>query len=258
MNVNWTLSAIVSAYATFIGICYMFGFWTVLHFNILEFATPIEIIKSAVYPLIPAAIGILFWALLDAYRTQPVPKVKDDTGKIERWILRFMNILLLVMIALNLYIYIIVPTYYLFISAPEERLHYALPLMSFLSTIYFLINPPFLKNHKEIVRNLVIIFLCALPTVSYMQGMNNITGILEGNTAYYFLKSSTPACEVKNNNKMIYVGSYGSAFFFVNSVDKDICIERRNGAILSYYRPPVVSKLDGVISRLRQRFFGAH
>lgn len=229
---NWTLSAFCYFYFVFVGICYLLGFWTPLHFNVLEFLSPIDMIKSATYPVIPAALGIFFWVLVDSYNSQGTRKPEHDDPKAIKMLFWVLLVLILLMFLINI-ISLASHLYYLFVSEPEKRLYYALPAASIVSIFYFLSKPPFLINSHKIIRNFVIIFSCILPTVSYFQGSKNITEILEGESNFYYLKRNSKNCLIDNGSKMIYLGYYGSSYFFVNSKSKDICIEKDGGVLLS-------------------------
>jgi hypothetical protein len=230
---NWTFSALCYFYFVFVGACYLLGFWTPLHFNILEFLSPIDMIKSATYPVIPAALGIFFWVLLDSYNSQGTKKPESDDPKsitILFWVIMVLFLLLILINVISLASYL----YYSFLAEPEKRLSYALPAASTISIFYFLSKPPFLIEKHKFVRNFVIIFVCILPTVSYFQGSKNITEILEGTSNYHYLKSSSKNCLINDNARLIYLGFYGQNYFFVNSISNDICIEKNGGVLLSF------------------------
>lgn len=229
---NWTLSAFFYFYFVFVGICYLLGFWTPLHFNILEFLSPIDMIKSATYPVIPAALGIFFWVLMDSYNSQGTKKPEHDEPRVVKVLFWVIVVLFLLAFLINM-ILLASHLYYLFLSEPEKRLSYALPVASIVSIFYFLSKPPFLINSPKFIRNFVIIFACMLPTVSYFQGSMNITATLEGDSNFYYLKSNSKNCLIDKGSKMIYLGYYGSSYFFVNSKSQDICIEKNGGVLLS-------------------------
>lgn len=230
---NWTLSALCYFYFVFVGICYILGFWTPLHFNVLEFLSPVDMIKSATYPVIPAALGIFFWVLMDSYNTQGTKKPEGDDPKAIKILFWIMVVLVLLLVLLNV-VSLISHLYHLFMAEPEKRLSYALPAASIISTIYFLSKPPFLIENHKFIRNFVIIFICALPTVSYFQGSKNISNILEGNSTYYYLKNSSKNCVVNGGERIVYLGFYGGSYFFVDSASKDICIEKDGGVLLTF------------------------
>lgn len=229
---NWTLSAFCYFYFVFVGICYLFGFWTPLHFNVLEFLSPIDMIKSATYPVIPAALGIFFWVLIDSYNAQGTRKPEHDDPKGIKFLFWVFVVLILLLFLINI-ISLASHIYHLFVSEPEKRLSYALPAASMIGIFYLLSKPPFLVNSHKFIRNFVIIFICILPTVSYFQGSKNITAILEGNSKFYYLKSNPKNCLIDKGSKMFYLGYYGGSYFFVNSKSKDICIEKDGGVLLS-------------------------
>lgn len=230
---NWTLSALCYFYFVFVGICYLLGFWTPLHFNVLEFLFPVDMIKSATYPLIPAALGIFFWVLVDSYNTQGTKKTEGDDPKAIKILFWVIVVLLLLLVLINI-VSLISYLYHLFMAEPEKRLSYALPAASIISTIYFLSKPPFLIEKHKFIRNFVIIFFCVLPTVSYFQGSKNISNILEGNSTYYYLKNNSKNCVVNGEAKLVYLGFYGGNYFFVDSTSKDICIEKDSGVLLTF------------------------
>lgn len=230
---NWTISALCYFYFVFVGISYLLGFWTPLHFNILEFLSPIDMIKSATYPVIPAALGMFFFVLVDTYNSQGTKKPESDDPKYLKYIFWAIIFIFLLLILINV-INMAVQLYSLFVAEPEKRLSYALPILSILSVVYFLYNPPFLINKHKFLRHFVIIFMCMLPTVSYFQGNKNITKILKGTSSYHYLKSSSKSCFIDEKSRMIYLGFYGGNYFFVNSISKDICVEKGGGVLLSF------------------------
>jgi NADH:ubiquinone oxidoreductase subunit 5 (subunit L)/multisubunit Na+/H+ antiporter MnhA subunit len=234
---NWTYSAIVYLYFIVVGACYFLGFWTPLHFNIFQFTSPVDILKSATYPLIPAALGILFFVLLDTVNSSETvtgkKPDKDDpkSAKVLYWVIILIILLLVIIKVISLASYL----YSALISEPEKRLSYALPAISFISTIYLLINPPFLRDKSKFIRNFVIIFACALPTISYFQGEEDITSKIKSTSSYFYLKKSSKHCEVNSKSKQVYLGFYGGMYIFMNSNSQDICLEKDGGVLLSYF-----------------------
>lgn len=239
---NWTFSAAVYLYFIFVGACYFLGFWTPLHFNIFEFLSPMDILKSATYPIIPAALGIFFFVLIDAVNSSNNSIKTDDSDpksiKALYWFAIFLLFLMLVMNVINVAVHI----FQAIISEPEKRLSYALPAISIIGAIYLAINPPFLKDKTRFIRNFVIIFACFLPTVSYFQGEENIINKMESTSSFFYLKKSSKNCNVAKGSKEIYLGFYGGMYIFMNSANKDICIEKDGGVLLSYSK--FETKLD--------------
>jgi hypothetical protein len=121
----------------------------------------------------------------------------------------------------------------LYFAEPEKRLSYALPAISMICVFYLISNPPMLKDKHRMVRNFVIIFVCFLPTVAYYQGGQNIKNVFDGKSNFYYLKISSKNCLIDNKSKMIYLGFYSGNYFFVNSVSRDICIERDGGVLMT-------------------------
>jgi len=197
-------------------------------------------IKSATYPVIPAALGIFFWVLLDSFNSQGTRKPHGDDPKSIKFIFWIMVICILLLVLANV-ISLATHLYYLFVSEPEKRLSYALPVASILSIIYFLSKPPILMEKNRLVRNFVIIFICALPSASYFQGSENITSILNEKSNFYYLKTSSKNCPIEGGSKFIYLGFYSGNYFFVNSVSKDICIEKDSSVLLSFSQHKEVS-----------------
>lgn len=232
---NWTFSAALYLYFIFVGSCYFLGFWTPLHFNIFQFLTPIDILKSATYPIIPAALGIFFFVLIDAVNSSNNSIKTDRSDPKSMKVLYWLTIVILfIMFAINA-ITVAVYIFNAIISEPEKRLSYALPAISIITAIYLVINPPILKDNAKFIRNFVIIFLCFLPTVSYFQGEKNITSKMEESSSFFFLKKSSKNCAVVKESKEIYLGFYGGMYIFINSKNQDICIEKDGGVLLSFY-----------------------
>ena len=129
---SWTLSAVSYVFFVFVGLCYTLGFWIPLHFNILEFISPVDIIKAATYPIIPAAIGILFWVVVDTVNSQERKKVEDNDPVLIKLLYYIMLICMVILILSNIF-NLCFYLYKIFISEPEKRLSFILPILSLLS-----------------------------------------------------------------------------------------------------------------------------
>ncbi|MEL7596177.1 hypothetical protein ACEUC8_05060 [Aeromonas veronii] len=230
---NWTLSAISYVYFSLVGVCYMLGYWTPLHFNILDFLSPVDVIKSAAYPIVPALIGSFIWVAMDTVNSQPLQRVEKDDNKTTKTLFYMMFAFLAILFLINLY-HVVIFLYLTVVSEPERRLAFALPIVSILSTIFFLNKPPFLLEHSRYIRHFVIIFMCALPTIAFHQGDINISQTLLGTKGYYSLVKSSKNCSLGESEQYIYLGFYSSTLFFVNKSTKDLCLEREGGANLKY------------------------
>lgn len=230
---NWTISTFIYIFFSSIGVCYFLGFWIPLHFNILDFLSPMDLIKSAAYPIIPAVIAGLFWVVVDTINTQGIKKTDVQESKFIKVLNGFLWFCLIILLLNNVFTFVW-RLYHIFVVEPEKRLSLVLPIVTIVSMIYLLIKPPFLKDKNKFVRHFVIIFMCTLPTIAYYKGNTDITGILESSSSYYYLKTSSKNCKVDNNSKMIYLGFYGAKFFFLNSKTSDICIEKDDGVLLTY------------------------
>ncbi|WP_105259230.1 hypothetical protein [Pseudoalteromonas sp. T1lg88] len=230
---NWTTTAICYFYFLCVGGLYLYGFWTPLHFNILQFLSPLDVIKSAVYPLIPTLLTILVLTALDAYNSQGIQKPEENDAKAIKGLFyififaAFLGVLLLlVVVGVNVWEAIT--------TVPEKKLLYALPVISIGVMIYLIKNPPVLKGKNKIFRNLVIMFTSLLPTYSHTAGYNEITATLEEKKSLYYLKKSTKNCVVGTGVRMIYLGMYGQSYFFLNPENKDICVEKEHGLVLKF------------------------
>lgn len=243
---NWTISAAMYFYFVFVGACYLLGFWTPLHFNIFEFLSPVDILKSATYPVIPAALGVFFYVLMDSYNSQGTRKPEGNDPKAIKVLFWILAATMLIIILINIFL-LITHLYHLFISEPERRLSYALPVATFIASVYLVLKPPFMKESSKLARNFVIIFTCVLPTVSYFQGDKNIRKILEGEASYYKLKQTSTNCEVSASSDMIYLGLHGNRYVFIDSESQDICIESDNSILLTYYK--YIEKDEGKASK---------
>ncbi|WP_318401479.1 hypothetical protein [Photobacterium leiognathi] len=230
---NWTLSAVSYFYFSFVGVCYMLGYWTPLHFNILDFLSPVDVIKSAAYPVIPALIGSFIWIVIDTVNSQPKQKLEQEDPKLLKVLFCIMFACILIVMLINLY-KVIIYIYLTVISEPERRLAFALPVISIASTIFLLNKPPFLQEHSRFVRHFVIIFMCVLPTIAFQQGDKDISQILVGKKSHYVLAKTSKNCIVEEDQSQIYLGFYSTTWFFVNRLTKDLCLERDGGVNLSF------------------------
>ncbi|MGL5798628.1 MAG: hypothetical protein ACRCYN_00930 [Plesiomonas sp.] len=230
---TWTLSAVSYFYFFFVGVCYMLGYWTPLHFNILDFLSPVDVIKSAAYPVIPALIGSFIWIIMDTVNSQPKKKLEQDDPKSLKVLFYIMLMCIFILMLINLY-QVIVFLYLTVTSEPEKRLAFALPVVSIVSTIFFLNKPPFLLEHSRFVRHFVIIFMCVLPTIAFHQGNRDISQMLSGEKSHYVLASASKNCKVEGEQHQIYLGFYSTTWFFVNKLTKDLCLEREGGVNLTF------------------------
>lgn len=232
---NLTITAAIYFYFVFVGACYLLGFWIPLHFNILQFVSPLDILKTATYPIIPAALGILFYVLMDAFNSQGVKKPTGNDPKEVKVMFWISAVFILLLASISIYSMSNL-IYQLFISEPDKRLSYALPVASFIGIFYMLYNPPFMKDGNKIIRNFLIIFVGILPTVAFFQGGKNINEIIAGEASYYKLAHESKFCKVNQASDMIYLGLYGNRYIFVDSISKDICIEVSGSMLLTYHQ----------------------
>ncbi len=210
----------------------MLGYWTPLHFNILDFLSPVDVIKSAAYPVIPALIGSFIWIVIDTVNSQPKQKLEQEDPKVLKVFFYIMLASILTLMLINLY-QVILFLYLTVISEPEKRLAFALPVVSIVSTIFLLNKPPFLLEHPRFVRHFVIIFMCVLPTIAFHQGDRDISQILVGEKSHYVLAKTSKNCTVEEDQSQIYLGFYSTTWFFVNQLTKDLCLERDGGVNLT-------------------------
>ena len=233
---NWSTSALLYLYCILIGGLYHLGFWAPLNFNIFEFLTPIDILKSATYPLIPALMISFIFSAYSALHTyshsfspENLPQHEESKStKIFYW----SSMILLALIG----VYHIANLLYLAYRLPEKRFLYVLTLFSALAVYYVFSRPAAIKNTKTIVKNALLLFITLLPTMSYYQGDKNINSKIDLNTSFYHLKKSSKNCEVTIGSKEIYLGFYGGMYFFINSDNRDICIEKDGGVQLTYFK----------------------
>ncbi|WP_341659611.1 hypothetical protein [Vibrio sp.] len=230
---NWTLSAVSYFYFSLVGVCYMLGYWTPLHFNILDFLSPVDVIKSAAYPVIPALIGSFIWIVIDTVNSQPKQKLEQEDPKVLKVLFYIMLACILILMLINLY-QVILFLYLTVISEPEKRLAFALPVVSIVSIIFLLNKPPFLLKHSRFVRHFAIIFMCVLPTIAFHQGDKDINQILAGEKSHYVLAKTSKNCIVEEDQSQIYLGFYSTTWFFVNQLTKDLCLERDGGVNLTF------------------------
>ncbi|EMF7380907.1 hypothetical protein V4F50_004613 [Vibrio parahaemolyticus] len=236
---NWTLSAVSYFYFSFVGVCYMLGYWTPLHFNILDFLSPVDVIKSAAYPIIPAIIGSFFWVIMDTVNSQPTHKVEQDDPKLIKVLFYILILGLAILLLVNVY-HVVLFLYLTVVSEPEKRIAFALPVISILSTIFFLNKPPFLLDNSRYTRHFAVIFMCVLPTIAYYQGDRNISQTLAGKKGHYILSKPSKNCSFNENEQQVYLGFYSSTWFFVNKSTNDLCLEREGSVNLKY--EPVENK----------------
>ncbi|WP_283392510.1 hypothetical protein [Photobacterium phosphoreum] len=230
---NWSLSAVSYFYFSFVGVCYMLGYWTPLHFNILDFLLPVDVIKSAAYPIIPALIGSFIWVTMDTVNSQPRHKLEQDDPKLIKVLFYIMIGGLAILLLVNVF-NVVHFLYLTMVSEPEMRLAFALPVVSILSTIYLLNKPPFLLEHSRYIRHFVIIFMCALPTIAFHQGDRDISQTLSGVKGHYVMSKPSKNCDLNDGEQQVYLGFYSSTWFFVNKSTKNLCLEREGGVNLKY------------------------
>ena len=231
---NIKITAAMYVYFVFVGACYLLGFWTPLHFNILQFVSPMDLIKSAVYPIIPSIIGVSVLALMDAYNSQGVTPPDKDAPKD----LKITFKILTVFIILNFLLLVSVFIYFLYnaiMSEPDRRLYYVFPIASFISTYLLINHAPSFPGISKFSRNLIIISGCLLPLISYYQGDKNINNIFNGEASYYKLKKETDVCKTNESSDMIYMGLLGDRYIFIDSQNRDICIDSNKSISLTYH-----------------------
>ncbi len=229
---NWTTTAICYFYFLCVGGLYLYGFWAPLHFNILQFLSPLDVIKSAVYPLVPTLLTILAYSAMDAFNSQGVEKPEEDEVKAIKGL--YYAFILVSLIGFLLLVFVVAATLWeAIVTTPEKRLLFALPVISIVVTIYLVSNPPkLLQSKKKVVRNFGIIFTCLLPTYSHTAGYKEVISTIDESKALYYLKESTKSCKVGTGVSMIFLGMYGENYFFFNPANRDVCIENQSSVLL--------------------------
>jgi hypothetical protein len=247
---NWTLSTIFYLYFTFVGACYLLGFWGPLNFNIMELLSPVDILKSATYPLIPTLLGVLFFASVDAINLSGVETAKNNRdyrnmegmSRFDR-LINNISIICGFLFIVCMSILIIFGVfragmflYFAYMAEAEEKFMYLLPFISMVSLGLLVAKPPhFLKDKSRFVRSFILILICSMPNVAFFQGHLNISNMISAKSSFYYLKKSSTSCAVIKNVWQQYLGYYGGMYIFMNSNNKDICIEKVGGILLSYY-----------------------
>jgi hypothetical protein len=218
-----------------IGVLYQFGFWIPFHFNILDFLSPIDIIKSSIYPIIPAILGSLFGVMIDTYNSQGLPERNDSDPifiKLIHNILLLLSLILALIFAGN-FLY---EAYHLFTTEPEKRIYYAVPVVTLICLVYFIQKPLIFKEKNKYIRNFTMIFMSVLPSVSFFQGDRNAKDIINDNSSYYYLTNISNTCNSAQNSKNIYLGYFSENFIFLNNKSLNICLQKSENINLAYFK----------------------
>jgi len=219
MNAKLNLSVAIYAYFLIVGISYLWGFWLPFDLNILAFADLADIIKSSVYPMLPAAGFLIFQSALDGFNTTSQKKYEDyvAAGGFYRLYMRFLMVInYSVLGALAAYICYVVVT-----EQGYQKLKGIYPLLSALAFYFFINRGAYLLRIDVRIRVFVLLVLCMMPTVAFRTGNDIANKIknLEGN--YWILKTSEPC---KGVDELIFLARLGSKYLAMSKSDKSVCI----------------------------------
>ena len=219
MNAKLNLSVAIYAYFLLVGISYLWGFWLPFDLNILAFADLTDIIKSSVYPMLPAAGFLIFQSALEGFNATSQKKYEDyvSAGGFFRFYMRFLIVFnYCVLAALVAYIGYVVVT-----EQGYQKLKGIFPLLSGLTFYFFLNKGAYLLRIDVRIRVFALLVLCMMPSVAFRTGNEISTKIKNLQGDYWILKAAEP-CE--GVGELVFLSRLGSKYLAMSKDDKSICI----------------------------------
>jgi len=230
-----TLWALACAYAILNSFIYSWSFWSAFDINILQFASFSDIFPSIIYTItIPCILAIIsltaaeFWERIQrktySILEKRIPVYASHYGFINK-IREFFSSPIMAVISL---IFIVI--LYIHNKKPATPQEFAssdfgqviIPIsLSFLVFFIILNKTSFLKG-LIIPRQLCIIIICLLPSVSFIWGHANSSDIKNGK--HTFLVESEGKCKSPSDVKYRYISSISDKVFAMSLSDSSVCI----------------------------------
>lgn len=213
-------STIITSYALFVSISYLWGFWGHFDINILNYISVSDIIKSAIWPMVIALAMYFMQVAMNNYngpRTDLSVKY-SDMSKHEKfdYILRHSYIAIMACLVIGGVIYNVI--------TGNKMVRYA-AIGWVLATIVF-----FTTRRNQVVmayipfknKGLFYCMLCFLPVFFLSRGVNDGDKIVAGENT--FLVESNSLCSSKGNDKYRYIDVMADKAFALSLKDNSICI----------------------------------
>ncbi|MHA0974447.1 hypothetical protein ACR9HQ_13320 [Enterobacter ludwigii] len=213
-------STLITAYALFISISYLWGFWGHFDINILNYISVSDIIKSAIWPMIIALAMYLIQVAMNNYngpRTDISVKYSEmEKGEKFDYILRYSYAIIMACLVLASVIYNLI--------TGNKMIRYAAIGWILASIVFFTTS-----RNKDLMayipfKNKALFYsiFCFLPVFFLSRGVFEGDKILAGENT--FLVESDSLCSSKENDKYRYIDVMADKAFALSLKDKSICI----------------------------------
>jgi len=213
-------STLITAYALFISISYLWGFWGRFDINILNYIGVSDIIKSAIWPMIIALAMYLVQVAMNNYngpRTDVSAKY-SEMSKHEKfdYILRYSYVIIMVCLFLGSVIYNLV--------TGNKMIRYAAIAWILASIVFFTTcrNQELMAYIPFKNKALFYSILCFMPVFFLSRGVLEGDRILAGENTY--LVESNALCSSSENDKYRYIDVMADKAFALSLKDNSICI----------------------------------
>lgn len=213
-------STLMTAYALFISICYLWGFWGHFDINILNYISVSDIIKSAIWPMIVALAIYLSQVAMNNYnspRTNLSVKY-SDMSKPDKfdYILRYSYLGIMLCILLVSIIYNLI--------TGTKMVRYA-AFGGILATVLFFTtcrNQVLMEYIPFKNKLLTYSIICFMPVLFLSRGVSEALKIIDGENT--FLVESNALCKNNGNDKYRYIDVMADKAFAMSLKDNSICI----------------------------------
>ena len=190
----------------FIGVggCYLFGYWSIVDINVMEFIGLSDVAKLALYPLVASLLlyapGVMLSEISFGHL---VPVGGGQNTKIGVVALRFSRLLLALLVLFIFVVYFVIPEPFKWFVIAVLAISFSAPASHFSLAIKLVPNAR--------ARVVILQALIVLPILSFAIGRLNIHNVIKEKSAKTVdvTRSKLPLTSDKNN-PVIYLGMLGS------------------------------------------------
>lgn len=229
MKINLKSQSCLMFYAYCIanGLLYSLVFWGEFNINILQYASPYDLLPSIIFivilPLILFGIYLSINALIIHYNEKADIYFNNKKTK------AYKNIKLA--LGLSAYAFIVFWTFYTIFFKSDFNRYFSIAIIVIYAIFYYVRNKTVLLSDKGKYRDLYFAIIIAVPLAISMVAHYRAEGIKLG--YYTYIVDSDSDCTKNSDGKFRYIASIGDKAFAYSLKDDSLCVFKYNYLHLS-------------------------
>lgn len=224
MKINLKSQSCLMLYAYCIanGLLYSMVFWGEFNINILQYASPYDLLPSIIFivvlPLFLFGIYLLINAIIIHYNEKADNYFNNKKSKVYR------NIKLT--LGLSAYIFVVSWVFYTILFKNDFNRYYSMAVIVMYAIFHYARNKTTLLADKGKFRDLYFAIIMAVPLAISMVAHYRAEGIKLG--YYTYVVDSDSDCIKNSDGKYRYIASIGDKAFAYSLNDNSLCVFKYN------------------------------